>query len=284
MSHLAQKYFASFLQFGQASQPCPASSPLRASAACQTAKNFSGPVVGVIGAKGGVGASTLALNIGACMGQRFGRTTILDANLYQPDIAFMVGSPANWRDMRDLLHQSTVDDSLVVACRQTIVEEQLFLLTAPGSGEAVLQVTLGRVSELLRSISGQTGLWIVDLPKTLNENLVSLIDQCRVIVLVTDSNAISLSGARRWLAVLNDLGHYSNILAVTKTTDSANFSNDRALELSGAAQVVNVPAASRLLEKNMVKGRPAFSAALSDSYSKAIDQLVTEIARTANWE
>src|SRR5438105_3154382 len=49
------------------------------------------PVIGVLGVKGGAGATTIAINLAFAMSKRYGSATLIDANLQQPDTAAMLG-------------------------------------------------------------------------------------------------------------------------------------------------------------------------------------------------
>src|SRR5580658_8825890 len=55
-------------------------------ASAQAERAVAPPVVGVLGAKGGSGATTIAVNLAVAIASMRVRTTLIDANLQQPDL------------------------------------------------------------------------------------------------------------------------------------------------------------------------------------------------------
>src|SRR5690606_36824899 len=54
-------------------------------------KNITAPVIGILGAKGGVGSTTIAINLAATMIGEGLDAPLADLNLQQPDVALMLG-------------------------------------------------------------------------------------------------------------------------------------------------------------------------------------------------
>src|SRR5436305_831516 len=73
------------------------------------------PVIGVLGVKGGVGATTIAVNLAFAMSKRFGSATLIDANLQQPDTALMLGRESNY-SLIDLMQRQELSREVFDAC------------------------------------------------------------------------------------------------------------------------------------------------------------------------
>jgi Mrp family chromosome partitioning ATPase len=110
------------------------------------------PIIGVLGAKGGVGTTTVALNLAAALSLNRGNTTIVDANLQQPELAHLTGQNIV-HTLSDLLVRKTnFDRPLFEACVQELssTKSKLNLLSPPLSGEAGVKFNLTDLSDCMQ--------------------------------------------------------------------------------------------------------------------------------------
>jgi pilus assembly protein CpaE len=253
----------------------------------QTAASVSEPlsfsqsrIVGVLGVKGGVGASTIALNLAVAFAREQRFTTLLDANLQQPDIASMLGvEPEN--SIVDLLSKDQLpDQQLLTACCIPISSTlPCRLLSPPAQGQAALQVDLTRVGECLDSVRKYSACWVIDLPHHLDRHLVSVLDRCDTIVLVFEPTLTCLAALRRWLKVALDLGYPEGriILAMNRSGSSIHAVEQEAAGVLTGRALFKLPNAFKLSQTSTAEGLPAMLRKSGDPYCKAIRTLASAI-------
>ncbi len=245
-------------------------------------------VIGVLGAKGGVGATTISINLAAALASVAANKTIslLDANLQQPDAACLLNSTPRY-SLLDLARRLAVDDEVIAACAENIVLEpaklarQFRLFSPPLDANLALQVSLGEVVRLLSLFKELPGTCIVDLPRSVNLDLVSMLDLCDCIVLVLEPTVTALAAARRWFDVFQDLGLANDrFVAVLNRSGGKLKEIEKQLssELNGVS-MLRLPNAYEACESASIEGVPVVVKYPRSPFSKAIDEILLACQR-----
>jgi pilus assembly protein CpaE len=123
-----------------------------------------GRVVSFVGAKGGVGSSTMAHNLAWSTSQKLGIDTIIT----DLDLAFGTSSLNFNQDgsggMLDALNQPDRLDSTLVERMMTKLGNKLSLLNGPGSVEREINIEAGAVEAILSVVRSSAPLVMVDVP------------------------------------------------------------------------------------------------------------------------
>ncbi|CAN5303271.1 hypothetical protein BH11CYA1_BH11CYA1_37710 [soil metagenome] len=245
-------------------------------------KESSAKVIGVLGAKGGVGSTTISINLAAALATHGTNNpvTLLDANLQQPDVACLLNCRPRF-SLLDLALRSAVDDEIIAACAENIVLEpgrlarQFCLFSPPLDASQALQVSLADVSRLLGIFKELSATCIVDLPRSVNLELVSMLDLCDCIVLVLEPSVTALAAARRWFDVFQDLGlAKERLVAVLNRSGGKHREIEKQLsnELNGVP-LLRLPNAYEACENASIEGLPVLVKYPRTAYSKAIADL-----------
>lgn len=239
---------------------------------------WSGFVIGVLGAKGGVGNSTLALNLAASLAHDHSKTILLDGNLQQPDIALMLGKQSEY-SILDLLRYDEVSHELVAACSVPVSDAvpDCRLITPPSTGDAVAKTHLSQITQTLLSVKDAAEFWVIDLPNNLDRHLVTALDSCDCIVLAFEETITSITAVRRWLNTFDRLGYPAKkILLVLNRAGSKSNGNAAGVDqLLPAHELLRVPNAFALSERCLTSGEPAVVSHPKDKYSTALKALAS---------
>jgi pilus assembly protein CpaE len=155
-------------------------------------------IVTFVGARGGVGASTIALNAGWFMAHELGRATVL----LDLDLQFGTSSLAldlePGRGLRDIVGSPHRVDALMIAS-SIVPESDLFsVLGAEEAVDEVVQMDGGAITALLKEMKNNFDVILVDLPRALLPGQKRLLAASHEIVIVSD---LTLAGIRDTLRI-----------------------------------------------------------------------------------
>lgn len=250
------------------------------------AKSLKRPaqVIGILGAKGGVGSSILSVNLALAMAESHPNTVLIDCNLQQPDIALSLGLMPKY-NLSDLIERrNRLDDKILSACLEILdYEDSRLQVISPSLDlEKGLSTNLGAIPECLDKIKEFTDLVLIDLPKQLDQNLLSLLDSCDKILLVTEPTISSVSGAKRWLSVFSDLDYSINDLGLVfnRTAKKMKHLEEEASKSLGIKTNWQIPSSYNALEQSCLTGIPLAIGQPKDPCAKAIKKMAVDIK---NW-
>jgi pilus assembly protein CpaE len=237
------------------------------------------PIVAVLGAKGGVGASTLAVNLATAIAAGGTATTIVDANFQQPDVAQLCGQDPRHSVTELMSRSNMVDQRLFEACAIETAQPRLSLLSPPLNGEAGARSNLSQLTDCLNNIRHHSSFWIVDLPRHLDKHLVTLTDVCDKIVLVFEATLPGVAASQRWLAIFRELGYDSErIVCVLNRAGSKYSGVEQQLSTCFADQTIfRIPNASTVAWECETRGTPVLLSQPGHSYSRAVTKLAKHI-------
>jgi ATP-binding protein involved in chromosome partitioning len=158
-------------------------------------------LIAIASNKGGVGKTTVAVNLAVAIGKRGGRVGLLDADITGPNIPTMVGLEAGFMmESRDGL--TTIDRFGVRLCSIGFVLRRgsPIIWRGPMVGKAV--------GQLLHDIPwGDLDYLVIDLPPGTSDASLSLAQEAPLsgVVIVTTPQDVSLEDARKAVSMFDQL-------------------------------------------------------------------------------
>jgi len=173
--------------------------------ASQTASRTNAPIVAFYSAKGGSGATTLAVNTAAALGRKFPREVLL------VDLGAPFGHAALFADLiatgsiASATKASPADFSTVL--RGNVVHHKSGMSVLPGTlrpeeGDLMTGELTGRVLDVV--VNGQK-IVLADLGTSLGEAALAVIERAQCIVMVVPPEIAAMTDARRALAIFRDI-------------------------------------------------------------------------------
>ena len=173
--------------------------------AAQTASRTTAPIVVFYSAKGGSGATTLAVNTAAALGRKFPREVLL------VDLGAPFGHAALFADLiatgsiASAAKASSADFPTVL--RGNIVHHKSGMGVLPGTlrpeeGDLMTGELTGRVLDVV--VEGQK-LVLADLGTSLGEAALAVIERAECLVMVVPPEIAAMTDARRALAIFRDI-------------------------------------------------------------------------------
>ncbi|MBY0545793.1 MAG: P-loop NTPase [Candidatus Obscuribacterales bacterium] len=246
------------------------------------AKHYA--AVGVVSAKGGCGATTIALNLAAALAKHHGASALLDANLQNPDAAVLLGREPRHSLVDLVTRHHEMDAAMIEACSAPIFDGTSSgtcrLLSAPADGSGARATNLSRMAECLESLRSFEQYYVVDLPGHLDKHLVTMLDRLDHIFLVFDATISGVAASKRWLNIFAELEYpEAKITAVLNRSGGRFKSIEDDLPALLARSCFKLPNAFFLSQDCASSGIPAVVRAPREKFAVAVSELAMFVAR-----
>lgn len=162
-----------------------------------------GTVVAVVGAKGGVGASTVALMAAAQLA-RHARTCLVDLDVRGGDLAAMTGLSVR-RSITDLVDIAAEASAREVSEVMYPLPGGIALLPAPDHGEMGEAMTEAATRQIISMLRYQFDHVVLDCGSRLDDVLAMALDSADRVLVVTTSDTPAVRSVRRLTEALNRL-------------------------------------------------------------------------------
>jgi pilus assembly protein CpaE len=214
-----------------------------------------GDVFAFIGAKGGVGATTIAVNVATALAQgKPGSTLLIDLNVACGDAAVFLGTEPRFSvlDALDNIHR--LDDAYF---RGLVVHSKSGpdLLGASGRPVAGI-VEVGPLRQLLDFASQTHRFTVLDVPRSDTTILDSLEGATKIVIVANQELATVRSASRVAATLRHRYGQDRLSLVLTRTDRRAEIGHEDVERTVGLDVSHTFPSDYRLALQAMNKGRP----------------------------
>jgi pilus assembly protein CpaE len=200
------------------------------------------PVIAVMGAKGGVGATFAACQLAAELERLGGRTVLVDVNLRLGDVSLYFDLHPRY----NLSNLAAERDDFDSAYLHTILESHrsgVRVLAAPRRAEDAEFVRLSHLERAVNLLRGEFDWVILDVSRAWDEVSVRALDLADQIFLVTLMDVPTLNHAREHLDLLQRLGNPAEKirLLVNRHSKSGPLSDKDVADFLGRTPEVWIP-------------------------------------------
>ena len=242
-----------------------------------------GHIIAVSSGKGGVGKSTVAVNLAVALAQGGARVGIMDADIYGPNVPRMLGLEGPPRlDNHDRMVPHEAFGVRVVSLGFLVAPDQ----PAIWRGPIIMKV----INQFLRDVAwGQLDFLIVDMPPGTGDAQLSLVQATQVhgALIVTTPQDVSTGDALRGAKMFERVGvpiigivenmSYFECPHCGKPTALFGSGGGRKLaDTLGLPLLVEIPLYPRVLEGGDT-GRPIVDAEPDSGAAKALIQLAARV-------
>jgi pilus assembly protein CpaE len=196
-----------------------------------------GRIVVVASPKGGVGKSTVAVNLAVALAEpEPSQVIVVDLDLQFGDVASLVGITPRHSTV-DAMSKAAARDEFVLSTFLHEHPDGFFVLPAPQSPAAADRVDPKRVGHLLRQLSARFRYVVVDTSPGLTDLGLAAIEQASALVMVTGPDATSVRGVRTTIETLREL----QLLPVTTPIVLNNSERRVGIQAPEAAGIIGAP-------------------------------------------
>jgi pilus assembly protein CpaE len=236
-----------------------------------------GAVIVVFGPKGGIGTTTLAVNLAVALHQRpdASRTILVDASLQFGDVGVFLNLPPN-RNITDLcatiedLDPDSIDTSAIAHA------SGIKALLAPPRPEMADLVSPDSLKRILEELRRQYDFVVVDTATVINDAVLTALDLADRIVLVATPDIPAIKNARLFFEITDALDYAPNkIMLVINKVDRRSGITAQMIEDNIKHQVVGqIPLDEILVLTSINRGVPL----MVDQRIKPIGQAIQQFA------
>jgi pilus assembly protein CpaE len=265
-------------------QAIPTSSNLGGMAGVRGPK---GKIISIYSPKGGVGCTTLAVNLALTLNNSDTRVALVDGNLQFGDVAVFINEQGK-NTILDLAPRSEELDPEIV--EEVMVKHPgsgLHILAAPARPEHAEKVSSSQFSALLEYLNQMYAYVIVDTATFLTDVTLAAIDLSDLIVLVTTQDIPSIKNCRLFLDLVQTLGvERSRILFVMNRYDKRiNITPERVAENLKQEVTLAIPLDEATATKAVNRGVPFVLDSKNQPVSRGVFSLAESVrARVAAQE
>ncbi len=192
-----------------------------------------GRVLAFYGAKGGVGTTTIAINVAIALQRELGRRVCLvDANLQFGDHRVFMDLGLDRRSIVDAVNAPSIDADLL---RGVLVEHdsKIDLLLAPPTPEQADLVTKDHLTQIIDVLRGMYDYVVVDVDKRLDDMNLGVFDAAEHLFVVLTADLSCLKNVRLVLETLGHIGYEADRVKLVLNRSNA-FTGINAKTAEGA--------------------------------------------------
>jgi Flp pilus assembly CpaE family ATPase len=236
-----------------------------------------GQIVTVFGAKGGVGKTTLAVNLAVALAmQRVPRVCVVDLDLAFGDVAITVQLDP-LRTILDALPMAGHLDESGAASLLTRYQPGLDMLLAPVTPGDAEKIPPRLVGELLAVLRSMYNFIIIDTPAQFSEHVLTAMDVSSHLVLPTTPDVPALKNLRVALDMLDMLSYPRQIRSVVlnRADSKVGLSIEQVRKVVRSDIAAHIPS-SRAVPMSVNKGVPIMLGSPSHPVSQAVARFVQQ--------
>lgn len=161
-------------------------------------KNF----LAVASGKGGVGKTTIAVNVALALAEKGYKVGVLDADVYGPSIPLMLGITEAAGQEKDMIVPKEKYGLRVMSLGMTADQNEAFIWRGPLVSK-MIHTLLGRVKW------GALDYLVLDLPPGTGDPSITIaqaLPHCKILMITTPQE-VALADVRRSIALFNKTGH-----------------------------------------------------------------------------
>jgi pilus assembly protein CpaE len=167
----------------------------------------AGRTVAVVGSKGGLGVTTISLNLAAELASSGGvRVGLFDFNLVNPDVGVSLDLEPK-RSLVDLVRSEERLDELVIDDAMTDVEGRFLALCGPTDFVEGAEVGPDDIDKLLLVATDNFDWLVLDLAPGTDDRTIKALDKAHLVLLVTQATVTGLKNVQRTIALYSRLGY-----------------------------------------------------------------------------
>ncbi len=232
-------------------------------------------VILMFGTKGGVGKTTLAVNLALELAQNRNKVCIVDYNFQFGNIGCMLGMN-NLNTISELLEEDPNPNIDMIRQFLGLHSSGVNVLLAPNNPEDSANITVSQADRIISTLRIYYDYVIIDTPPIVDDILAASLDSASTVLFVTNSDVVSLKNAKKGLTLLEALGDFQKVKLVVNGMDGQISAED--IERAFGIPIwQSLPDDSKVATDSANQGRPLVQGHPDSRLSKGIKDMAVRI-------
>lgn len=240
----------------------------------------SGRIIAVVGARGGVGASSVAINLAWVLGNEYKRrTALVDLDLFFGTCGLSLDLDLG-RGFREALENPSRIDGLFIERAMIRESDHLFVL----SGEEALDYTIAYDSSaielLIDHLRRDFSFVVVDLPRFASRTQISMLTAPATLVVVADPSLASMRDTQRLVEFAKKTAPSGEVMTVLNGVGAPKSAELSRADFEKGASIkvdVAIPHDARAFSASLGSGRALGRAAPASKATKTIREIAARM-------
>jgi pilus assembly protein CpaE len=261
--------------------PSPSATALSELATGQPKKAVrEGNVIAVFSPKGGIGCTTVSINIAVALANNGHKTLLIDGSLQFGDVGVMLNIKA-LTSVVDVIERISELDADLISSVVATHDSGLKVLLAPPRPEMAELVKDAEVRALIKTLRELFDFVIIDTSSSLNDVNLAMLDVADRIILIARQDLTSLKNVSRFFDLSEDLEYERDKVMLVIN----HGSNKLSITVKDIVDTLKWPVTAVLPEDDAAysaadQGRPLVSSTWRRRpVSRALDQLATQLQK-----
>ena len=234
---------------------------------------FKSQVITVFGTKGGVGKTTIAVNLAMLLAKNKKKVALIDLDLQFGDVSIFL----NLTPRRTISELSQEGNELDISLIESYLISHISgarVLPAPGRPEYAELITPRHVETIINQLKLYYEYIIIDTPPTFNETNLSAIDLSNQILLALSMDMATIKNVKLSLELLESLHQRGKTkLVLNRASDDMGIRIHDAEDTLGFLIAAHIPSDGKLVVSALNKGLPFVLSHPSSKVSLAVKDL-----------
>lgn len=209
----------------------------------------------VMGAKGGIGKTTLAVNIAVQLASAKKKVVLLDLNLQFGDVALFLGLDTR-NTITELLEEQRTPTIDVVEEYLTVHQSGLKILASPKSPEYAENISAKRVEMILKVLQNYYDYVIIDAPLGFSDVSLSVLDMADDIFFLTNTEICTLRNSKKALLLIAELNMEKKVRLVLREDKKKTVLKEEVAQVLGCDVISMIGEDDKTATGAMNQARP----------------------------
>lgn len=237
-------------------------------------KRKSGPaskVLAVFSTKGGVGKTTIAVNLGVKLSQMGRKVALIDLDLQFGDVGVFLDIDAK-DTISELVRDNPSLDIDTIRNYMVLHSSGVHVLCAPLSPEYADVVTASHVEKIINSVKNYYDYVIIDTPPTLSDVVLTAVECANEVLFVLGLDISILRNAKICLNLMDSLQQKEKIMMVVNRDTDGSVTIKDVQKIIEQPIVARFPSDWKLAVAALNKGVPFVVSAPGSGLSRSLSQ------------
>lgn len=245
---------------------------------------FKPQVVTVFGTKGGVGKTTIAVNLAVLLAQTKKKVVILDLDLQFGDVSVFLNLLPK-RTIAELVQEGNQLDIELVESYMIPHLSGIKVLPAPGRPEYAELITPSQVERIIAILKAAYDYVVIDTPPLFNETNLSALDYSDQILLALSLDLATIKNVKLSLELLESLHHKGKTkMILNRSSEEMGIKASNAEETLDFLIAAQVPSDGKLCVTAVNKGIPFVVSEPNAKVSQAVKNVAELVIKDKGYQ